>query len=180
MPYLRQCGPPAFSATLPPILQAIWLEDRRVIQTERRCRLRDVKIHDPRLHDRDSVLDIDREDLVHPLHLDDDPALSGHGAAAESGSRPRGRNGMEYSLATLMTSETCFAFWRRPPLPAVFEQGESVAFIDEQFGFVGNDTFLAHDLLQLTDGFGVHYFRLDSSSTCLICCFTIFSSGSSG
>src|SRR2546422_5341561 len=25
-PYLRQCGPPAFSATLPPTVQAVWLE----------------------------------------------------------------------------------------------------------------------------------------------------------
>ena len=25
-PYLRQCTPPAFSATLPPIVQAIWLD----------------------------------------------------------------------------------------------------------------------------------------------------------
>ena len=25
-PYLRQCGPPAFSATLPPIVQAAWLD----------------------------------------------------------------------------------------------------------------------------------------------------------
>ncbi|OGT95427.1 MAG: hypothetical protein A2083_09710 [Gemmatimonadetes bacterium GWC2_71_9] len=25
-PYLKQCGPPAFSATLPPIVQAVWLE----------------------------------------------------------------------------------------------------------------------------------------------------------
>ena len=25
-PYLRQCTPPEFSATLPPIVQAIWLE----------------------------------------------------------------------------------------------------------------------------------------------------------
>ena len=25
-PYLRQCTPPAFSATLPPMLHAIWLE----------------------------------------------------------------------------------------------------------------------------------------------------------
>ena len=25
-PYLRQCGPPAFSATLPPMVQAAWLE----------------------------------------------------------------------------------------------------------------------------------------------------------
>ena len=25
-PYLRQCGPPAFSATLPPTVQAAWLE----------------------------------------------------------------------------------------------------------------------------------------------------------
>ena len=25
-PYLRQCGPPAFSATLPPMVQTVWLE----------------------------------------------------------------------------------------------------------------------------------------------------------
>ncbi len=25
-PYLRQCTPPEFSATLPPMVQAIWLE----------------------------------------------------------------------------------------------------------------------------------------------------------
>src|SRR5881397_3550178 len=25
-PYLRQCGPPAFSATLPPTVHAVWLE----------------------------------------------------------------------------------------------------------------------------------------------------------
>ncbi len=25
-PYLRQCGPPAFSATLPPMVQAVWLD----------------------------------------------------------------------------------------------------------------------------------------------------------
>ncbi len=25
-PYLRQCGPPAFSATLPPMVQALWLD----------------------------------------------------------------------------------------------------------------------------------------------------------
>src|SRR6476620_9459988 len=25
-PYLRQCGPPAFSATLPPIVHAAWLD----------------------------------------------------------------------------------------------------------------------------------------------------------
>ena len=25
-PYLRQCGPPEFSATLPPMVQAVWLE----------------------------------------------------------------------------------------------------------------------------------------------------------
>jgi hypothetical protein len=25
-PYFRQCGPPAFSATLPPIVHAVWLD----------------------------------------------------------------------------------------------------------------------------------------------------------
>ncbi len=25
-PYLRQCGPPEFSATLPPMVQAVWLD----------------------------------------------------------------------------------------------------------------------------------------------------------
>src|SRR3989449_3537339 len=28
-PYLRQCGPPAFSATLPPIVHAVWLDGSR-------------------------------------------------------------------------------------------------------------------------------------------------------
>ncbi len=62
----------------------------------------------------------------------------------------------------------------------VFEQGKSIAFVDEEFGFVGNDAVLAHDLLKFSNDFGAHYLVPASSSTCLICRLMTSSSGRSG
>ena len=110
---------------------------RRVVQTERRGRLRDVEVHDTGLHDRDAILDIDRQDPVHPLHLDDDPAFGRHGAAAEAcpGTAWQKRNG--YSLAISTTAETCSAVLRENDgFGFVLEQSQRVALVDEQFGLV--------------------------------------------
>ena len=50
-PYLRQCGPPAFSATLPPTVQAAWLDGiGHVVQAERRHRLGEPRVDHAGLH----------------------------------------------------------------------------------------------------------------------------------
>jgi hypothetical protein len=50
-PYFRQCTPPEFSATLPPIVQAIWLRRvGRVVQAVRRGGLADGQVAHAALH----------------------------------------------------------------------------------------------------------------------------------
>src|SRR5690242_6400278 len=58
---------------------------RRVVQAVWRGGLRNVQIDDAGLHNRDSIFGIDRKNAVHPLKLDDDPALHCYGTSAQAG-----------------------------------------------------------------------------------------------
>ena len=54
---------------------------------------------------------------------------------------PRGRNGMEYSLASFDDFGNLLCVLRENDgVRLVLEQGQRVALVDEQFGLVGNDT----------------------------------------
>jgi hypothetical protein len=82
MPYFRQCGPRHSPRHFPDGACLLAGRIRRVIQAQRRRRLRDVQVDDTGLHDRNSILGIDFKNAVHLLHLDDNSALGGHRTTA--------------------------------------------------------------------------------------------------
>ncbi len=71
MPYLRQCTPPEFSATLPPMVQAI-CEDGigRVVEAGVLDRLGDREIGHARLDHHHAVVEIDLADAVELRHAE--------------------------------------------------------------------------------------------------------------
>ena len=92
-PYLSARGPPAFSATLPPMAQrssefGIGRVEEAVLL---HLRLEHAGDH-PRLHPRGEVGGTDVEDAVHPLHRHPDPAVDGERAARLPAARADGHD----------------------------------------------------------------------------------------
>ena len=77
MPYLNARGPPAHSATLPPIDD--WFEARgigRIEQPDLLDRALQIAVDDVRLDDREQVELVDLEDAIQPLHREHDAAAT--------------------------------------------------------------------------------------------------------
>jgi len=91
-PYFKQCSPPEFSATLPPMVQATWLEDRARIEAVGLHRLGDIEIGDAGLDHDAAILIIDFDDALHapiPIRMPSSrgraPPTRGAGAARHDG-----------------------------------------------------------------------------------------------
>ena len=103
----------------------------------RRGRLRDVQVDDAGLHDRNPILGIDGENAVHPLHLDDDSAFHRHRAAAQAGSRAARKKRKAIFIRNANDLRDLFGGLRKNnSVRLVFEKRESVAFVDEELGFI--------------------------------------------
>ena len=91
MPYLRQCTPPEFSATLPPIVQAI-CEDGigRIIEAGLADRLRHREIGDAGLDHGNAVIVIDLADAFEFGKPEQNAVAERQRAAGERGPAPRG------------------------------------------------------------------------------------------
>ena len=93
-PYLKQCGPPAFSATFPPNEQAFWLAGSGgVVVPEGREGGRDIEIEDTGLDDDALIGEVYLKNALHPAHLDDHPIVEGECPAAEIGAGAAGHEG---------------------------------------------------------------------------------------
>ena len=87
-PYLRQCGPPEFSATLPPIVQAFWLDGSGAKKNPSFWTyLAQLQVDHAGFDQGGSIFAIDLEDAIHPGQGDDDPALLRDRTAGEPGAR---------------------------------------------------------------------------------------------
>ena len=81
-PYFRQCAPPEFFATLPPMLQTDWEEEPgRKIAVRLNVR-GDIEIDDAGFDDDASVGKIEFENAIHAGETDDDTVFDGERAAA--------------------------------------------------------------------------------------------------
>ena len=90
-PYLRQCSPPEFSATFPPMEHAICEEGvRRVVEPVRIGRLGDGEVADPRLHPGDAAVGVQLEDAAELREAEEQPVLEGEGAPGKAGPGPAG------------------------------------------------------------------------------------------
>ncbi len=84
---------------------------------------------------------------------------------------PRGRNGSPYSQAIFTIPETCSVVCGKyNRIRLVFENRERVAFVDEEFGFIGNDGVFSDNAPKFFNDFRAHY--LLRSLTVSISCFT--------
>ena len=93
-PYLRQCAPPEFSATLPPMCRRIATRDRahRNIPCGATGRLRGL---DYAGFDDDALVgNVDFEDAVHAGEADDDSTLTGSAPPLRPVPDPRATNGI--------------------------------------------------------------------------------------
>ena len=90
-PYLTALGPPAFSATFPPMVVTAMDPGPGVIQALFGELFLKLHIDHAGLKDRDAVFFIDLEYLIHLGKAEDDPSPGGHGAPGEVGSRAPGR-----------------------------------------------------------------------------------------
>ena len=83
-PYLKQCGPPEFSADVAAQGGRL-LAGRigKVLVAEGRQRGAQLQVEESGLHSGPQIGAVHLQDPVHPDHLEDDAALEGNGAAAE-------------------------------------------------------------------------------------------------
>ncbi len=112
----------------------------------------EVEINNPRLNHRHLVVIIDFEDIGHSRHLDDDTPLGRHRAAAQSSAGAAGEKG---SLMPLTALDNLGHFFRRlrknDGIGPVFAEGEAVAFVDQQFGGMGDDPLLPEERFEVFD-----------------------------
>ena len=90
MPYLRQCTPPEFSATLPPMVQAICDDGSGVIEAGLLDRLRHREIGDAGLDHGDAIVEVDLADALELGHADSTPSPSGSAPPDSEVPAPRG------------------------------------------------------------------------------------------
>jgi len=83
-PYLRQCGPPEFSATVAPTLQASGWRGRGVVVTVGANLIREPDIDQAGFDDGALVSVVHLEHAVHPVEADDDAAFEGQRPAGEA------------------------------------------------------------------------------------------------
>ena len=90
-PYLRQCAPPEFSATLPPIVHTLCELTDRARSNSRAARdaCEMSRLMTPGCTRMRAVRQVDVEDAVHPRGADDDAAVDRQRAAGEPGARRR-------------------------------------------------------------------------------------------
>ena len=86
-PYLKQCGPPAFSAMLPPTVQEDWLDGSGAKKSPLEATPFDIQVDNTRLDTSGAILDVDVENLVEPIHRDDDAAFDRNSTPGETRSR---------------------------------------------------------------------------------------------
>ena|SRR5439155_7544863 len=136
-----------------------------------------MNVHDSGLDDCNPIIGIDRQDAVHSLKLDDDPALHRHRAATQtSACSPRNkRNAVFIGYANDLRD-----LFGRPGendnIRLVFEEGESVAFVNEQVGFILSNGRNAKNLSKSGYDFFLHFW-FSCSLTIRICSLTIVISG---
>jgi hypothetical protein len=126
-----------------------------------------VHVHDAGLDDSDSILHIDGENLVHPLHLNNDAAFRRQRAPAQSGSGAtrQERNGV--FVGELHDCGNLLRVFREDHgVRLVLEERKGVAFVNEEFGFVGYNSILACNFAKFLENISAHYFLLVSSSIC--------------
>jgi hypothetical protein len=103
----------------------------------RRSSLRYMKIHDSGLHDSDSILDIYRENPIHPLKLYDNAAFDRQRSATQTraGAARKKRNAI-----FIRDANNCPNLLRcarkHDNIRSVFKKRKTVAFVDKQLGFV--------------------------------------------
>jgi len=89
-PYFRQCAPPEFSATLPPIEQTCWRRIGRVVVAEWRHVFGDVEVRDAGFDRHALVRDIDVHHAVETRQRDDEAAGDRQRSARQPGSMTAG------------------------------------------------------------------------------------------
>src|SRR5262245_31242657 len=134
--------------------------------------LRDVEIHHTRLNDGDSILDVDREDAIHPLQLKDDAALNGKRASAQTCTRASGQEWDAVFIGETNDLRNLFRCPRKDDhIRPVFEERQTVAFVDQKLGLIFNHCGRFENLPQPAYDFLVHgYFCCSLSFS--ICSFT--------
>ena len=161
-PYLRQWGPPAFSATLPPMVQAFWLDGSGAKKRPgARVVFRELEVDDAGLDERGAVFAVDLEDAVHARQADDDPALLGTAPPERPVPAPAG-NDRQPSLASqdndfrhLLRCRWQGDGARRCGLHSTVDA--TVVLVDEQVGRAREDRVSAEDVPQLFDQrFAIH------------------------
>src|SRR5262245_32319520 len=116
-----------------------------------------MNVHNAGLKDRDAVIGIDRQDAVHALKLDDDPALHRYCAAAQAGARaPRNKRNSVLIRDANNLRDLLRCLWKNNDVGPVLEKSESVAFVDEKVGFVVSDARSAEDLPKSGYDFFLH------------------------
>ena len=87
-PYARQCGPPAFVFTLPPIEEVCWLDGSGAnVNPCGRSAADEVEVRHARLDPREAILGADLEDRGHLRGHDDERVADRGGGAGEPGAR---------------------------------------------------------------------------------------------
>ena len=100
-----------------------------------------MEVHNTGLDHRKPILYVDGENAVHPLKLNHDPALNSERAAAQSCTGPTGQKRNAVLVREADDLRNLFGSARKHnEVGPVFEQRQTVAFIDEELRLIFNDS----------------------------------------
>ena len=139
-PYLSVCGPPELVATLPPMVQAPWLDGSGA-----KCQpcglrwLRQPEVDDAGLDDGVAIAVVDFEDALHPRQRDHDAAADRQTTARQAGAGAARQEGHVELVADADDLHHLLGRGGKDDdVGLVLLDGEAVAFVDEQFAGRGS------------------------------------------
>ena len=146
-PYLSVCGPPELVATLPPMVQAPWLDGSGA-----KCQpcgldvVGEPEVDDARLDDGEAIAIIDFEDALHARKRNDHAAADRQTAAGQAGAGPaRQERHVQLNASADDLHDLFGGGGKDDHVGLIFLDGEAVALVDEQFAGRSEDAAGADD-----------------------------------